>query len=94
MSQITKGKNHKVSIPSNGIPTESRDLHVFSESGDNKIFYLFFFNCAELTGDCLAPPELSAHIYLFDLSAGLRMSLQMLTASKLAGGAFLAKEVW
>lgn len=93
MSQITKGKYHKVSIPSNGIPTESRDLHVPSESGDDKISYLFFFNCIEVTGDCLAPPELSAHISLSDLSAGLRMSLQILTASKLAGGAFLSKEV-
>lgn len=64
-------------------------LHVPSKTGGNKILYLFFFNCTDLTGDCLAPPELSAHISLSDLSAGLRMSLQILTASKLAGGTFL-----
>lgn len=92
MSQITKGKHYKLSIPHHGIPTGSRDKLVFSKFGDNKVLYFFFFNCTEQTGDCLAPPELCAHIYSSDLSAGLRMSLQILIASKLAGGAFLSKE--
>lgn len=77
MSQITKGKYH---IPNSGkpIPTESRDLHVPNKSRNNKILYLFFFNYTKLIGDCLLPPELSAHISFPYLSAGLRMSLHRL----------------
>lgn len=65
MSQITKGKHHKVSILNNGISTEPGDMHVPSEYGISTIFFVvvFFFNCTELTGDCLVPPVFYTHIF-------------------------------
>lgn len=76
MSQVIKGKHHKVSFP---IRTYLRNQNL-SMSPENlwAIQYLFLFDYTDLTADCLAPPKLSVHISLSDISGRLRMSLQQL----------------